>query len=437
MLLILLAPILVVGALLLSLSPTLCALLTSLGLFTGILTSVKVGFTLKAPQLFSLIGLFALLNVYLAGERKPFPWPYIAPFVLSVLFLLPSCFGLSASEWSLSAREEPLRLFFNYALLHIFTLFLFLYADSEKRLKYVFYASLLSFVMSLGFGLLQQVGYYLGRYNPVAYLGRHSSIVDFYGPFLRIAPGTFANEYGEILQVMGIFLMGALFLRRDYLRGFKRAGAYTLLFCVTLALVFNFTRISWLAFLLGALAMSALSDRPFKMFFSMGLGTSLVFGALTYISLQFDAFNPLLSIGQRFGELTDISQASAGTRLVYWKVAWAYFVEHPLWGIGWGKLVQTHNLPLELLAEVGIVGFISFYALMLWLLGLFLKAYYLLPSESHLKVPLLSIILAFLSCLFFDLTNHGQFHFVFWYLIALGLSVSRISLTCASMEQSC
>lgn len=72
-------------------SSWLCSQLMILGVFTGVLTSVSAGFTLKAPQLFALLGLMAFgLGALRRRELPDFPWHWALPFILFVVSILPS-----------------------------------------------------------------------------------------------------------------------------------------------------------------------------------------------------------------------------------------------------------------------------------------------------------------------------------------------------------
>ena len=65
-----------------------------------------------------------------------------------------------------------------------------------------------------------------------------------------------------------------------------------------------------------------------------------------------------------------------GDRINIWKAAYAYFIDHPFFGIGIGNfgrrfyaqyetmIIHPHNIYFGLLAEVGILGFMSFF---LWI----------------------------------------------------------------------
>lgn len=421
-------------------SPWLCAQLAVLGVFTGILTAIPVGFTLKAPQAFACLGLVAWSYRHLYHpEPMRFPWKWTLPFLAFMICILPSFLMLDRSGLSLSESESSLRLLFNYGLLQLFALCILVLTDSLAQIQRLLFLGLLSYLGSLAFGLAQQVLFYAGVYNPFDYVGQHSSIVDFYGPFLRLSPGTFANEYGEILQSVGIVLVAYLtLLPRQQARYSK--GLSLLLGLTMVALVLNFTRASWLVFAVGAFGILIIARLRLRALIGIAVSGVLALGLLWYLSQVLLEASLLLSIGQRFGELGQLQSHSAGQRLITWQAAWEAFIESPWIGQGWGRFGNTHNVPLQLLAETGLIGLSAFYGLMAWCGAIMFRAYRA-SQDPQIKALLCGVGMAFAGCLAFDLTNHGIYHFVLWFCIAIGLALARLSLypnepQAAKMQQS-
>lgn len=399
-----------------------CLQMAFLTLFTGILTALPIGFTLKGPQIFVLLGLSAWILSFLRRDKTPgLSYGWVWPFIGFVLCILPSFLMVEQQQLVLGKPETALRLLLNYGWLQLFTLLILLEVHNKTRLLQVLKWAGLSFLLSLAFGYAQQVGFYSAYYDPVAWIGKHSSIVDFYGPFLRLSPGTFANEYGEILQTMGILWVGWIYLQPKP----KRAAHFILLAVIMLSLLINFTRASWLVFFMGAFLVLVLSGLRFWALTSLlCLGTATL-GLLFYLSHLILQASVLLSIGQRFTELGQLQTHSAGERLLSWDTAWRAFLNSPWIGNGWGLYVGTHNVPLELLAETGLLGCLAFYALMFWCAGLMYAAWRQ-SLDPELKALQISLLVAFLGCLAFDLTNHGIYHFVLWFCLGLGLACARI-----------
>lgn len=407
--------------------PRICVWGVSLFFFTGILAAVEIGFSFKASQAFALLATLALGLRGLTGWRPPadLPWYWLLPFGLIPLAWLPSLAMSEAGQLALNQDMTGIRLLLNYALLLLMALVLFAGARNLDALKHQTHLLLLSCALSLGVGWLQQIGYYTGFYDPLRYLGQHSALVDFYGPFLRIAPGTFANEYGEILQTVGIVLIGLLYLLPPGTGRTGRTWLFLLLAWVVASLVINFTRASWLVFVTGTFILLALARPSWWRLLLLGSMLYGVFGGLFRLSQLISEAGLLVSVGQRFGELSDVTVASAGQRLETWGMAWQHFLSSPWIGKGLGRFVDTHNVPLQLLAETGILGLLTFYGSMGWIAWLMFRAW---RKTQHPELQAFQIIwlIAFLGCLAFDLTNHGIFHFVLWACMAQGLATAHL-----------
>ncbi len=415
-----------------------CLVLAMLTLFTGILTALPIGFTLKGPQLFALIGLLAWGLERLRhspAARTYLKWQWSWPFLAFVLCLLPSFFALDRTALGLSQDDSSLRLLFNYGLLQLFTLFLLLRINQVRQLLHLSALACLSCGLSLLFGFGQQVAFYAGRYDPLAFVGRHSSIIDFYGPFLRLSPGTFANEYGEILQSVGILVIGLLFLIPNLRKSSVRLPLFALLLAVLLGLILNFTRASWLVFAVGAFGLLLFSKLRWRALLSLFVLGSIALGLLFWLSQILLEASVLFTIGRRFQELGQVQSHSAGQRLETWAMAWDAFLESPWIGHGWGQFGQTHNVPLQLLAETGVLGAIGFYGLMAWCSYQMLTAWRL-AQTGLLKGLQLTYLMAFWGCLAFDLTNHGIYHFVLWFCLGMGLACAQLIWVDSNQEPS-
>jgi O-antigen ligase len=417
-------------------SPHLSAQGVALFVFLGILTAVEVGFSFKAPQLFALLALAAYAIRWCLGSRsdQSWPWAWCLPFVWIGLSWLPSLGRAETAHLALNQDMTGIRLVFNYGLLVLTAVVLFASVTRPETLWNRIYLLLCSCALSLLVGWTMQVGFYMGLYNPLEYIGKHASLVDFYGPFLRISPGTFANEYGEILQTVGILLIGLLYLDPQRFQGRKRLLLNLLLAWVVASLVINFTRASWLVFVTGAFFLLALARPPFWRLCLLGGMFYGIFAGLFRLSQLISEAGLLVTVGQRFGELSDVTVESAGQRLETWGLAWQYFLDSPWIGNGLGRFVDTHNVPLQLLAETGILGLLVFYGAMGWIAWTFWKAWRL-AQDPALKDLQMTWLVAFAGCLAFDLTNHGIFHFVLWVCIALGLATARLNLNQSSGQE--
>jgi len=113
----------------------------------------------------------------------------------------------------------------------------------------------------------------------------------------------------------------------------------------------------------------------------------------------------------------DPFSTSKTERIYIWKSAWKMFLDHPFLGVGFAtfskvypyyRLPQAkkvnmsfaHNLPLNLLAETGILGFISFSLLVFQFFYWGIKAY--LRDRDFLSLAILGGFTAYMGHQFFD-----------------------------------
>jgi len=104
-------------------------------------------------------------------------------------------------------------------------------------------------------------------------------------------------------------------------------------------------------------------------------------------------------------------------RIYIWISAWKMFLDHPIFGVGFSafskmypyyRLPQAikenmsfaHNLPLNLLAETGILGFLSFSLVIFQFFYWGIKAY--LRDKDYLSLAVLSGYTAYMGHQFFD-----------------------------------
>ncbi|MBC7474220.1 MAG: O-antigen ligase family protein, partial [Candidatus Sericytochromatia bacterium] len=399
--------------------------LVFLFIFAGTLFSLDIGFTFKTSQFFVLITILSMLISYLNGNDNfnKFSWREYFPFILYILLILPSlCTPLFFSEDY--ETVDSLKILFNYLFLQLICFVISLNLTNRSKIYNAIKYSFFSYILVLIFGILQQIGYYSGFYDPNDYLGNHSLFVDFYGPFLRISPGTFANEFGEIIQSILIFISTYLIFMKKELNLKNKFLLKSTLFISILALIINFTRASWIAYIFYLICIFFISKPKIKTK-ALIIGIVSIFVlSVYYINLETNILS-VVPILDRISELSDLSDSSAGSRLETWEISYNLFLNKPLIGNGLGVATVTHNVPLQLLAETGIIGFLGFYFLMFYLLHKFYRMSKL-TKDNFLKTTSISVFFIIIGCLVFDFTNHGIYHFVLWLSIGIGLATEKV-----------
>ncbi|HEU5371390.1 MAG TPA: O-antigen ligase family protein [Gaiellaceae bacterium] len=104
---------------------------------------------------------------------------------------------------------------------------------------------------------------------------------------------------------------------------------------------------------------------------ALALVAAAIAGAVAFVAVHGIGSATVGNSGGRFGS------TSSNFRFTWWDQAWRGFLEHPLAGVGAGAFhvlnlrfrstyldftIEPHNLPVQLLAEVGIVGLVLFAA---------------------------------------------------------------------------
>ncbi len=136
-----------------------------------------------------------------------------------------------------------------------------------------------------------------------------------------------------------------------------------------------------------------------KLMISIVLAIALLYwlSTLPIFATIFKRFAKMLGI-EGFGKI----DSSTTTRINMIKVGWEYFLEHPLTGCGignsryivaeaLGRFTYLHNNFIELLASIGIFGFISYYLIYVYLLW---NLYKIFIKNNNTQALILFVILA-------------------------------------------
>lgn len=113
----------------------------------------------------------------------------------------------------------------------------------------------------------------------------------------------------------------------------------------------------------------------------------------------------------------DPTSPSKTQRILIWKAAWHIFLDHPITGVGFGAFSKiyplyrlpeaveenmsfAHNLPLNLLAETGILGFLGFFSIIIKSFILGFKIF--LEKKNIFSLFILSSFTAYMTHQMFD-----------------------------------
>jgi len=126
--------------------------------------------------------------------------------------------------------------------------------------------------------------------------------------------------------------------------------------------------------------------------------------------------------------------SSVFERLYSITTAWTYFLEYPILGLGWAT-VTSHDLFVNLLANAGIIGFLSFFVMVLYIVSHSIRTAHSLDKKDVFKnekltIWLNSIIISFAAHLgisiFTEFTWYlPHFYFLLGMLIASNITANQ------------
>ena len=297
------------------------------------------------------------------------------------------------------------------------------WADSPQRIRKIFRVLLFSTIMTAAFAILQET---VGDYTSF-WLFLHPP-QDYFAPMEHRAPSFFANcnFLAGYLNLVIPFSLACWVLGKGR---WRRLGAWTtglgvvaLLCTQSLGGLISFSGVVVLAILC------------FVGNWKKSLG---LFAGVCALATGFYLAREILNPAHE-GAGFVYDQA---IRVVLWGIAWDFFRQSPLLGVGWGNFVVlygsyvsniswipaaqfgVHNLYLQLLGETGFLGFAAFFLLIFravqeaaWQLRCSMRA-----LEKALAFGVLGAILTVLLHGFVDFFFQvsPQFSTLFWVLLAL------------------
>ena len=242
-----------------------------------------------------------------------------------------------------------------------------------------------------------------------------------------------------------IMTLPGLFFIRNTIKSFI---FYILYFIFLLAIVLSSTRGIWLAFLGPIILTIYYWVKGYKEYAKLGKKLILIFliaFSLTYFifsTAQFNVHGGLDLINSRIKSLLDTSELSNSSRILIWKATFESIKKHLILGVGIGNFPvvlnqdialakagsSAHNLYLNFLAEIGVIGGLLF----MWLLWLiFKKIYIYLKQIRELKNSIQAnttfyFLISYVWVLLYSLTDAAltdeRAFLMFSSIIALGLA---------------
>lgn len=391
------------------------------------------GFTLKINHLFGLITLLAwFLTMLIKKEVKFKKLPIALPLFVFILVNLLSFSGAVN--------------LFRAGTVFIFTLFAVLISiaavnlvDSEKKLSQVVKIIFISAFVVTVFGLFQFFGDLIGLPESITGL-RDLYTKEVFG-FPRIHSTALEPLYFANYLLIPIMLAFTLLLSK------KRTVKWSWLLILLILTLTNFVlALSRAAYIALALALLFILIVYFKRFFSLKRIIGILIVLFVVYSIFIRVFNLTEDAGLYFEKFITqatgiFTGASYSDRAETMSAAWEMFKQKPWLGVGtgnfgpqmaWYPLVTpekgwliVNNIFLEILAETGLFGLLSF----LWLLAiLFFRSLKAIAQarEEYLKALMIGLTAAFIGVVAQYQTFSILYIIHIWFLFGLMLAVQNL-----------
>ncbi len=266
-----------------------------------------------------------------------------------------------------------------------------------------------SFFLSLMINSVFFIGFYLDIFS-FATIERFSVLGQFGYGLLRFSIGSYPNEYG----IVASFVASVLFLMiidKRY-RIFSKIVTVFFLGMTLMAVILTTTRSAYVACCMSFLSIAWIKKRALLWASVMGLCAMILLKVFNISLVDVILFG--FDVGQ-------ISQGSMGARLILWDEALQEFLSHGFFGKGFATFTDLHNVYLQLLVELGIIGcFLLIGALALALCKRERTPFVQMSFQDVFLQRVQRLGMA--HVLWFALTNHNLNHHLTWFVILLWLS---------------
>jgi O-antigen ligase len=213
------------------------------------------------------------------------------------------------------------------------------YTGEKKRLIKLYLGG---YLISLTMGYLFFFGYYT-HFISLETIKRFSIETQIGWNLLRFSPGTYPNEYGNISS----FALATLLIFFAH----KKRFLTLVMLCLTfIALLLTTTRAAYLSFLISLIYLSFLSQEIRKLMALLSLLGIALMSILKMYSIDF------IKIFVGGIKAISFNEGSVGIRIAAWMKGFFDLNDHLLLGNGFGSDIYAHNVYLELLFELGLLG---------------------------------------------------------------------------------
>ncbi len=367
--------------------------LTGLLYLLVILTPFSIAATSILPAIMILVIIF---KKCLKPDLKVFTAPDI--FVLYAFLFFSLLSVVNSSPYTTKTISFFFGRWLKNALIFLLTQDILIKYSRVKKVVWCFLGS--GVILSFDGFFQKYWGYDAFVHQPLVDVGRGlSGISAAFGNY---------NSLGIVLAVLLLFAISLLIPRRPW--EFSRAIMLPLTVLFGYSLYWTYSRGSWVAVIVGMLAMVFLSRRFLMVFFILAAFLGCLF-------LSPNGWERFLFIFQTGGDQG---------RYAYWKIAWHMVQQHPVLGNGLGTFgprffaetpiygrMYAHNSYLQIWTEAGVLSILSLTVFLIWNLSKSIRTLW-----RYFDVYLLALfcgILGWLVRAFFDNDLYSvQLSALFW-----------------------
>ena len=276
---------------------------------------------------------------------------------------------------------------------------------------------LYSFFVTLLIGYVFFFGYYL-KVIPLSLIKRFTILTQFGFGMLRFSPGSYPNEYGVVASFASSTLLLTYLEKKQAL--FKLSKRLFNFFFIASfgAFLLTTTRAAYLSFFVSSIYIICKSKNFLKISFRLFVFIMSIF--LLLIPLGFNMFSILTT-----GFSQKITEGSLGDRFQMWQEATNRLEGNGLLGVGFASITNVHNVYIQLLFELGIIGsLVLLGSLFVMLIESFFKYKRPVKDENFLffhKIKMVGLI----NVLSFAASNHNLNHHLTWFVFFLSLALLR------------
>ncbi len=339
-----------------------------------------------------------------------FSRPQLNLFLIFLPFFL-YCFisVLYVQIYGSHSLQFPIERFFLLLVHFLFALGIASLVEDEEKLISIY---LKAFFASLVVGYLFYVGYYLHLIS-FEFIERFSVLAQIGYGFLRFSPGSYPNEYG-IVSSFVLSILTYILIKKESL--FSTKFLFIFFGLALGALMLATTRAAYISFLFCLIYMTW-REKCFLPIFKWVLAVSMsIIGILWFFGID------MLKILYFGFALEAFQSGSMEVRVSYWVREWEAFLESPLFGKGFASVADLHNVYLQVLFELGIVGTVLLAATVL--VVMLSASSYPLGIRLRKEKNLLSMVKTFgwIHVVWFAASNSNLNHHLTWFVVLLCFS---------------